>query len=167
MKHLRLGICGFGAIGRLVLKLAVERGHEVVSVVDIDEKVVGKDAGEVAGIGRLGVNVSSSLAGLENADVVVHATGSYLDRVFDQVVSIIERGVNVVSTSETLAYPYYRYPVLAKKLDELARMYGVVVIGTGINPGFLLDTLVVTLSSAVTSVKRIRAVRSLDAAKRR
>ncbi|MEM0000568.1 MAG: dihydrodipicolinate reductase [Desulfurococcaceae archaeon] len=167
MKHLRLGICGFGAIGRLVLKLAVERGHEVVSVVDIDEKVVGKDAGEVAGIGRLGVNVSSSLAGLENADVVVHATGSYLDRVFDQVVSIIERGVNVVSTSETLAYPYYRYPVLAKKLDELARMYGVVVIGTGINPGFLLDTLVVTLSSVVTSVKRIRAVRSLDAAKRR
>lgn len=164
---MKLGIYGFGAIGRLVLKLAVERGHRVVSVIDVDERIVGKDAGEVAGIGKLGVSVSNSLTELENADVVVHATGSYLDNVFRQLVDMTERGVNVVSTSETLAYPYYRYPVLAKKLDELARMYGVVIIGTGINPGFLLDTLVVTLSSTITSVKRIRAVRSLDAARRR
>lgn len=164
---MRLGIYGFGAIGRLILKLAIERGHEVVSVIDIDERIVGKDAGEVAGIGKLGVAVSKSLNGVEEADVVIHATGSYLDKVLNQVTSIIERGVSVVSTCETLAYPYYRYPVLAKKLDELARAYGVVVIGTGINPGFLLDTLVVALSSTITSVKKIKATRSLNAARRR
>ncbi|MEM1696114.1 MAG: dihydrodipicolinate reductase, partial [Desulfurococcaceae archaeon] len=65
------------------------------------------------------------------------------------------------------AFPYYRYPVLARKIDEIARDYGVVVVGTGINPGFLLDTLVAVLSSTVPAVKRVVAVRSLDAAKRR
>ncbi|MEM4487760.1 MAG: dihydrodipicolinate reductase [Desulfurococcaceae archaeon] len=167
MVVLKIGIYGFGAIGRLLYKYAISRGHEVVSVVDIDEKFLGKDAGEISGIGRQGVLVSSSLTGIEEADVVIHATGSYLDKVFDQIVSLVESGVNVVSTCETLAYPYYRYPVLSKRLDELSRGYGVVVIGTGINPGLLMDTLVVAVSSSLPSVKKIKVVRSLDAAKRR
>ena len=164
---MRIGIYGFGAIGRLLFKYAVERGHNIVSVVDIDEKLIGKDAGEIAGIGKYGVLVSKSLTGLEEVDVVLHATGSYLDRVYSEIVSLVKHGVNVVSTCETLSYPYYRYPVLAKAIDELAKNYGVLVIGTGINPGFLLDTLVVALSTTVPSVKRIKAIRSLDAAKRR
>lgn len=164
---MKLGIIGFGAIGRLIFKLAIERGHEIVSVIDIDESIVGKDSGEVAGIGKIGVLVSRSLNNVEAADVVIHATGSYLDKIFPQLIRLIERGINVISTCETLAFPYYRYPVLAKKLDELARAYGVVILGTGINPGFLLDTLVVALSTTFTSVKKIKATRSLDAAKRR
>lgn len=164
---MRLAIYGFGAIGRLVYKYAISRGHEVVTVIDIDERIVGKDAGELSGLGRQGITVNKSLTGIEDADVVIHATGSYLDKVFDQLTSLVERGLNVVSTCETLAYPYHRYPVLAKRLDELARGYGVVVIGTGINPGLLMDTLVVTVSSSLPSVKRVKVVRSLDAAKRR
>jgi len=164
---MRIGVYGFGAIGRLVTRLLVERGHEIVGVVDIDERIVGRDVGEVLGIGRIGVEVSKGISVLETADVVIHATGSYLDKIYSQIVSVVEIGVNVISTCETLAYPYYRYPVLAKRLDELARTYGVVVIGTGINPGFIFDTLVVLLASSVPNVTWIRAVRSLDAAKRR
>lgn len=164
---MKVGIYGFGSIGRLLARVAVQRGHEVVGAVDIDEGIVGKDIGELAGLGKYGVEVSRSIEDLADADVVLHATGSYLDRVYHQLESIIQMGISVVSTCETLAFPYYRYPVLARSLDEKARAYGALVIGTGINPGFLLDTLVAVLSSPVPVVRRIRAVRSLDAAKRR
>jgi 4-hydroxy-tetrahydrodipicolinate reductase len=164
---LRIGIYGFGSIGRLLLKTAIRRGHEVVSVVDIDEGIIGRDAGELAGLGKIGVLVTRDTNTLSEADVVLHATGSYLDKVYPQLVELIEMGLNTVSTCETLAYPYYRYPVLARKLDELAVENGVAVIGTGVNPGFLLDTLVVAISSTSNLIKRIKATRSLDAAKRR
>lgn len=164
---MRVGIFGFGSIGRLLAYVSIKRGHEVIGVVDIDEKIVGRDVGEVLGMESYGVYVSKDVATLSEADVVLHATGSYLTDVYHQIARVVEMGVNVVSTCETLSYPYYRYPVLARKLDELARDYGVVLLGTGINPGFLLDTLVAVLSAPVPIIRRIKAIRSLDASRRR
>lgn len=133
---MKVGIYGLGSIGRLLALTALRRGHELVSAIDIDERIVGRDVGEVIGVERLGVVVSRDVGSLAEADVVLHATGSYLDRVFDQLVSVVDLGIDVVSTCETLAYPFYRYPVLARRLDELARRRGVAVIGTGSTPGF-------------------------------
>jgi hypothetical protein len=164
---LRVGFYGFGAIGRLAARLALKRGYEVVGVVDIDKSILGKDVGDVLGVGSIGVKITNDISSLMGADVAIHATGSYLDRVFDQIVSIARLGVDVVSTCETLSYPYYRYPVLATRLDEIAKRYGVAIIGAGINPGFLFDTLVVTIAASLPAVKKIRVIRSLDAAKRR
>ncbi|MCS7107411.1 MAG: hypothetical protein NZ902_04845 [Acidilobaceae archaeon] len=163
-----IGIYGFGHIGRLVAKVALERGYELSGVVDIDPKLIGRDVGEVLGIGeKLGVHVTSDPGELAYSDVVVHSTGSYLDKVYDQLVKLIDLEVNVLSTCETLSFPYYRYPTLAKRLDEKALRRNVTVLGSGINPGFLLDALLVVLSAPFDGVKRIHAVRSLDAAKRR
>ena len=165
---MRIGVYGFGSIGRLVAKLAIDWGWEIAGVIDIDPHVVGRDVGEVLGLGeKIGVEVSRDIDALATADVVIHATGSYLDKVFNQIVSVVDMGIDVVSTCETLAYPYYRYPVLARKLDSIAKSRGVAVIGTGINPGFLLDTLAIVLSAPFNAVKSIKAIRSVDAAKRR
>lgn len=165
---MRIGIYGFGAIGRLIAREALERGIEVVAAIDINPEIVGRDIGEILGLDkRLGVTVSNDPSALRGVDVVIHATGSYLDKVYPQLVKAIESGADVVSTCETLAYPYYRYPSLARKLDALARARGVSVIGTGINPGFLLDTLAIALATPLGVVERIVAIRSLDAAKRR
>lgn len=162
-----IGIYGFGSIGRLIAREAVERGHEIVGVVDIDRDLVGKDVGDLLGIGSLGIEVTDDVDVLANADVVIHATGSYLDKVFNQIVYVLGMGIDVVSTCETLAYPYYRYPVLAIKLNEVALDSGVAVLGTGINPGFLLDTLVTVVASSISSIKYVKAIRSVDASKRR
>jgi len=164
---MKVGIYGFGSIGRLIARVALERGHKLVAAVDINEELVGKDAGELLGRGALGVKVSSDPNVLSSADIVLHATGSYLDKVYDQLETAIDLGKSVVSTCETLSYPYYRYPALARKLDEKARNAGVYVIGTGINPGFLLDALVATLAAPFHTLKSLKAVRSIDAAKRR
>ncbi len=164
---MRVGIYGFGAIGRLLALTAIERGHEVVGAVDVREDLVGKDVGSVLGVGNLGTFVSNSVSSLADADVVLHATGSLLDRVYDQLISIVRMGLPVVSTCETLSYPYYRYPVLARDLDRLARDYGSAVIGAGVNPGYIWDALVVTFGAIVPVIRKITAVRSFDAASRR
>lgn len=164
---MKIGIYGFGAIGRLLALTAIERGHEVVGAIDVREDLIGKDVGSLLGVGNLGIPVSNNVNSLANADVVLHATGSFLDKVYDQLVSIVKMGIPVVSTCETLSYPYYRYPVLARSLDILAREYGSVVIGAGVNPGYIWDALVVTLSAVVPVVKKVTAVRSFDAARRR
>ncbi|MCS7111262.1 MAG: dihydrodipicolinate reductase [Ignisphaera sp.] len=165
---MKIGIYGFGAMGKIIAKAAIERRYEIVAVVDIDSNLVGRDAGLAMGLDeKLGISVSSDTAVLANADIVVHATGSYLDKVFNQIALVVDMGVDIVSTCETLAYPYYRYPVLARKLDDLAKARGVTVLGTGVNPGFLLDTLAMVLAASFNSIRKIRAVRSIDAAKRR
>ncbi len=165
---MNIGVYGFGAIGRLIAKSAFERGLEVSAVIDINPELVGRDIGDILGLGeRVGVRVSSDPKALRGVDVVLHATGSYLDRVYGQLIKSIDAGADVVSTCETLAYPYYRYPSLARKLDARAKGRGVTIIGTGINPGFLLDTLVIAVATPLGVVDRIHAVRSLDAAKRR
>ncbi len=163
-----VGLYGFGAIGQLVARKALELGFDIAAVIDINPSLVGRDIGEILGLEeRVGVRVSSDPKALKGVDVVLHATGSYLDRVYGQLVESIEAGADVVSTCETLAYPYYRYPDIARMLDSKAKSRGVTVIGTGINPGFLLDTLAITLAAPLGFIRRVKAVRSLDAAKRR
>lgn len=163
-----IGIYGFGSIGRLLAKYAIKRGHEIIGVIDINEEIIGRDIGEIIGLDReYGVNVSRDPSELVDADIVFHATSSYLDIVYPQLLRLIELGLNTISTCETLAYPYYRYPVLARKLDEAAKTRSVTILGTGINPGFLLDTLVIILSSPLPDITRVKAIRSLDAGKRR
>ncbi|MEM4631534.1 MAG: hypothetical protein QXN05_03530 [Acidilobaceae archaeon] len=167
MASLLIGIYGFGSIGRLIAKEAVYRGFEIVGIVDIDPAIVGKTAGELLGVKDVSVKVSNDISTLRGAEVIIHATGSYLDKVYDQLAASLKLGADVISTCETLAYPWFRYPVLARKLDEIAVKNGVAILGTGINPGFLLDALVVTLSASVSGVKKVVAKRSVDAASRR
>ena len=166
----RVAIYGLGSIGRLIAKELLKRDHEIVAVVDIDPNKVGKDVGVLLGLeGELGVKVTNDPNVLKEVkpQVTLHATGSYLDKVFDQLLYIIDSGSHVISTCETLAYPYYRYPELAKLLDEKSREHGVVVLGSGVNPGFIFDTLLILLTAVCSRVDRISAKRIIDVSKRR
>ncbi|MCD6313291.1 MAG: NAD(P)-binding domain-containing protein [Thaumarchaeota archaeon] len=165
---MRVAVYGFGEIGRILALTALRRGHEIVGAVDIDPRLLGRDVGEILGVERIGVKVTKDVEeGLRECEVILHATGSYLPAVYGQLAEGIRLGKSVVSTCETLAYPYYRYPVLARRLDDLAKSRGSTLIGSGINPGFLLDALAVVLSAPFPILKRIKAKRSLDASKRR
>jgi 4-hydroxy-tetrahydrodipicolinate reductase len=91
----------------------VERaGLELVGGVDIDLAKVGKDVGEVIGLRHpLGFTVADKLAQTDaNADVVLHATGSYFALFKDQVIEILEAGLDVVSTAEELSSPGWPIP---------------------------------------------------------
>ena len=156
-------IYGFGPIGRLIAECCAKRGINVVGAVDINPELKGRKLSEF-GIQSDGV-ISDRLE--FEGDVAFLCTGSYLDRVYPQIEECLRKGFNVISTCETLSYPGYRYPELAEKINSLAVENGKTVLGTGINPGFLLDALVVFLSAPFTEVERIKAVRCIDALKRR
>jgi len=172
MEKVRIVLYGVGAVGSSIAKFLLEKeGVEIVGAIDVAEEKVGKDLGEVLGVGkRLGIVVSNdpdAVLSSVKADIMVHSTASFLRQVYSQIAKALEQGINVVSTCEELAYPYATEPELARKLDELAKENGVTVLGTGINPGFLMDTLVITLTSVCQKVERIKVVRMINSATRR
>ena len=163
---------GLGPIGAEALRLAAGRpGLRVVGAVDVDPAKAGRDAGEVAGLDRaLGVAVSADAKqalAAARPDVVVHCTGSFLAGVLPQLRGIIAAGAYVVSTCEELAYPWPRHAALADELDRAAREAGVAVLGTGVNPGFVMDLLPLALGAVTARVRAVRVTRVVDAAPRR
>jgi 4-hydroxy-tetrahydrodipicolinate reductase len=172
MQNVKIVLYGVGAVGTMIAKFLLQKkGVEIVGAVDIAENKVGKDLGEVLSLEKkLGIKVSSDIDTiLEKAkpDIAIHTTSSFLKDTFPQLAAIVKHGVNVVSTCEELSYPQVSEPILAEKLDTLAKNYDATVLGTGINPGFLMDTLVITLTAPCQRVERIIATRVMNAATRR
>ena len=95
---------------------------------------------------------------------MVVCTNSFTRDVYDKLVFVMERGMNVITSAEEMAYPQAQEPELAAKLDEIARRNGVTVLGTGINPGLIMDLLVILWTGACESVDHIvsRRVNSLS-----
>ncbi|MCW4049382.1 MAG: hypothetical protein NWE89_06545 [Candidatus Bathyarchaeota archaeon] len=173
MKNVKVVSYGIGVIGRrLATHLLTKEGVKIVGAVDINPEIVGKDLGEVLGKEKIGVlitNDADKVLKETKPDVVVHTTMSYIRQTFDQFEQIMKHGVNVVSTCEELSYPYDtpEGTEYAKKLDEIAKKYGATLLGTGINPGFLMDTLPTFLSGVCEEVNTIYISRQMDAATRR
>lgn len=173
MENVKVVSFGIGVIGRrLAEHLLSKRDVEIVGAIDIDPNKVGKDLGEVLGRKKLGVVISSDVDRVISStkpDVVVHTTMSYLKDTFGQFEQLLKHGVNVVSTCEELSYPYdtEKGREYAKKLDALAEANCATILGTGINPGFLMDTLPITLTGACTRVDTIYVTRQMNAATRR
>jgi len=164
---------GVGVIGGLTAKFILEhkqRQLNLVGAYDIDPKKVGRDLGAVIGAGHTtGIKVSDDLdrALTGGVDVAIHTTSSYLKGAYPQLDSIVTRGVDVVSSCEELSYPYVVDRPLSAKLDMLAKKHGATVLGTGINPGFLMDALPIALTAPCESIKGIRITRRMNAATRR
>jgi hypothetical protein len=163
---------GLGPIGSAVARHAVERqGVELVGGVDIDPAKVGRDTGEVIGLGRsLGFPVAATLdqvlAGAP-ADAVLHTTSSYFPLFRDQIMQILEAGLDVVSTAEELSFPWLAHPEAACDIDAAARRAGKTVLGTGVNPGFVMDTLPLVLTGICQQVDHVEVTRLINASTRR
>ena len=163
---------GVGPIGASILKLMREKeAIEIIGAIDSDPAKIGKDVGEVVGApdAPWGIKVSGDTAGIleQSADVVMHTTSSSLPKVMDQLLAAMEVGSCVVSTCEELSYPYRTYPELAAQLDKAAKDNGVALVGTGVNPGFVMDKMVITLAAVSQRIDHAKALRIVDASKRR
>src|SRR5262249_60951947 len=139
-------VMGLGFIGQEIAK-AAHASPEVrlVGAVDRSPLLVGRKVGELIGVASVAFQVSAELdeaLGRHRGAVLLHATGSQLPQVMEQLLEAIRAGVSVVSTCEELAFPYLRHPQLAERLEREAKKASVSVLGTGVNPGFVLDRLV-------------------------
>ena len=167
---LRVVQYGCGVIGCSVVKLAAKKPDiDIVGAIDIVN--AGKDLGDIAGLNRkLGVIISDEADKVlleAKPDVVLHTTGSSLESVYPQLSDVIRAGANIVSSCEELSYPYRKQHELANSLDKLAKEYRVTVLGTGVNPGFLMDAWPLFMTAVCQDVQSIKVSRIQDASVRR
>lgn len=174
-KTIRVVQYGIGPIGQECIRTILAKENtgllKLVGAIDIDPAKIGKDVARIVGLDEpSGVIVSGDAEHVlqdSRADVVLHATSSFLDRVQDQLVQCVRAGVHVVSSTEELSYPYDRHPELSVDLAGLAAEHGVVIVGTGVNPGFAMDTLALTATGVCSDVHELHVERVVDAGKRR
>jgi hypothetical protein len=169
-RKIRVVHFGVGPIGAGIVRLAAcKPGLEIVGAIDLANVV--NDLGEVAGVGRrLQVPIGGDAAEVlrrTRPDVVLHATGSEVEKIFPQLEAVIRSGARVVSTCEELSYPFRTHPGPAAAIDRLAREHEVAVVGTGVNPGFLMDTWPLAMTAVCQEVSAVRVERVQDASLRR
>ena len=171
-KKIRAIQYGVGPIGASIAMLLREKQSvEICGAIDNDPAKVGRDLGEVVGASDApwGVTVSDNAGEVlsQAADIVMHTTSSSLEKVADQLIECLKAGSCVVSTCEELSYPYRTHPELAEQIDKEAKDWGVALVGTGVNPGFVMDKLVITLAAVSQRIEHAKALRIVDASKRR
>jgi hypothetical protein len=171
-KKIRAIQYGVGPIGASIARLMREKqAIEICGAIDTDPAKIGRDLGEVVGAADApwGVKISGDAKEVleQAADIVIHSTSSSLPKVMDQLLACLEAEACIVSTCEELSYPYRTYPELSAKLDAAAKDWGVALVGTGVNPGFVMDKLVVTLAAVSQRIEHAKALRIVDASKRR
>jgi len=163
---------GLGPIGAAIVKqVAARPGFKIVGAIDIDPAKVGRDVGDVVGLPRrVGAKVSDDAAkALKSAkpDIVVLCTSSSIKKVMPQIETVLNAKTPIVSTTEELAYPGYTHIRLARQIHALAKKKKVAVLGTGVNPGFAMDTLPIALTAVCERVDRVVVNRVQDARIRR
>jgi 4-hydroxy-tetrahydrodipicolinate reductase len=94
-------------------------------------------------------------------------TSSYFDLFKAQILEILEAGLDVVSTAEELSFPWLAHPQDAAEIDAAARRAGKTVLGTGVNPGFIMDSLPLFLTAICQRVDRVDITRVVNASTRR
>ena len=169
---IRVLMYGLGPIGAAVARqVASRKGFQIVGAVDIDRAKIGLDLGQVIGLDKkLRIRVTNDAAGAIKTgkpDVAVLCTSSSLKKVMPQIEAVLKKKVAIVSTTEELSYPVGKNRALAKKIDALAKKAKVAVVGTGVNPGFAMDALPITLTGICERVDSIRVDRIQDARSRR
>ena len=170
MPSIRAVSFGLGPIGSEIARVAATRpGIQLVGAVDVDPSKVGRSLREVAGAPS-DVPVAPTLdeaLGDGSADVLLHSTTSSLSAAWGQLAGAVARGISVVSTCEELSYPWRTQGGLAREIDTAARASGARVLGTGVNPGYAMDTLPLALTAPCQLVRRVEVERVVDAGTRR
>ncbi len=170
MKNVKVIIWGLGAMGGGLAKmLSKKQGVDIVGAVGRGKKIGKSMYDLVPGLERgdrpdVIVGAAEDVIKPGAADIVLVCTNSFMDEVMDKLVFVMEQKINVISSAEELAYPWYKYPEYSKKLDEVAKKNGVTCLGTGVNPGLIMDLMVLLWTAACEDVSHItsRRVNSLS-----
>lgn len=175
---IRIMQIGLGPIGLGVVRRLLENpGVLVVGAIDPASDKAGRKLSALFGNGQVpaGADEITVLPSLgraiseikEKPMIAIHTTGSFLSNVAPQIIELVENKLNVVSTTEELSYPWWHHPAESREIDECARENNVTVLGTGVNPGFVMDLFPIFISGVSASVDSVFVERIVDAGKRR
>lgn len=165
---------GLGPLGKMIIGDFVTRSlGRVAGVVDVNPRLVGQRVRDtIPGAGDSSVLASirealDAAGGRARVDAAVVATSSDLSRCMPTLRELLALGMPIVSTCEELLWPWLRHEAAAKELDAMCAAHGGRLVGTGVNPGFMMDTLPVVLTAVSRRVERVHVERVQDASTRR
>ncbi|MBY8989758.1 MAG: dihydrodipicolinate reductase [Candidatus Lokiarchaeota archaeon] len=163
---------GLGPMGKIITSLLLKRQNILLrGVVDINPQLIDKKLSDLVDCDKdIDLIIESDLNAVlsrEKADVVIIATSSSVEKIFPTIEKVVKSGIHVISICEELPYPFQYQAELSKKIDILAKDNNVTVVGTGINPGYLMDLLPIVLTAPLQSVNSIKVTRMMNSAKRR
>lgn len=163
-ENIKVIIWGLGSMGKGMAELLLsKKGVDIVGAVARGEKI-GKSMYTHLNLDRCSRNdvIMGSFEDVitENAaDIVLICTDSFTKGAYEKIKFALEKKINVITTAEEMAYPQAQEPELSKEIDRIAKENKVTVLGTGINPGLIMDLLVITLTGACYDVEHIEAKR--------
>lgn len=161
--HPRVLLVGLGAVGRAVgTRLATGARSDVVGAVDVAVGVAGTELAAIIPGAAPGARVRAAVADAPDADIAFVATTSFAAQVEPTIADLLDRGMNVVTICEELGFGFYDHAEIARRLDDRARAAGLSVLATGCNPGILLDTLPMLLSSLTSDVTKVTLRRTAE-----
>lgn len=134
---------GCGKMGRILMRYLMDKGAQIVGAIDMDDSVVDKDIGEIAGLNRnTGIKVKRHQdTVLDNcdADIAILALQSYLPDMHKPILECVTRGINVITTAEEALFPWTTSPAICNQLDALAKRTGCTIVGSGMQDVFWVN----------------------------
>lgn len=162
---------GLGSMGSGIAKMILgKKGFTIVGAIDMDPNKVGKKLCNILDLEENEDNCCIVMDKPEQvikkgfADVCMIATASFTKMVFPLIKMAAEAGMNVVTTAEEMSYPKVLDPELSEKMDEIAKANNISILGTGVNPGFIMDLIVIALTGVCDKVDNINVSRINDLA---
>ncbi len=165
---------GFGTIGQPIAKVILERDNlHLSAVVDTEPTFKGKTVEDVLELDTK--STTHIYESIEEAfshsdttpDLALILTVSDIERILPVIKDCLAAGMDVLSICEELSYPHLKYPEISSQIDKAARESGKSVLGTGINPGYLMDLLPIVITAPCQQVNGIHVIRVLDSGRRR
>lgn len=166
---IRVIILGTGQMGCGAARLVLQKpGLKLVGAFARRPHRAGRDLGQLIGLEQtLSLPVAVDLEALiaeTQPDIAIQATCSTVTDAMSEITTLIGQGVNVISIAEEMVNARHYAPHIAEQMHWQAVRQGVSVLGTGVNPGFVLDLLVIALTGVCADIQTIRASRINDLA---
>jgi len=164
---------GFGPLGIQTARYISQKSTvKTVAVVDTNPVLFEISLSEISVELSHDITIKGSVAAAlesldEKPDIALVTTVSSLKDFIPQIEELAVFGLPVISTCEELSYPWNLQPDLSNRLDKLCKKHSIACLGTGVNPGFLMDYLPMVLSTVCRDVKSISITRVQDATSRR
>ena len=152
-----------GNVGKRVIRGIAERDNlELVGLLVLSESKRGQDAGEIAGIGQLGVEATLSIEEILDidADVVIHTPlpslvyGDEPQADVDNFCRLLASGKNVITTVGYM-YPSVHGPEIVQQIEDACARGHASFHGTGANPGWVGDVLPLTMSACSKTIHQV------------
>jgi len=162
---------GLGPLGiRIIQDLYKRKLGTVIAAVDINPQYVGKKLSEIVPGIDCDVRVMASLddySAWDQTDAALVTTSSDLRKCAETFRQLLPHQEAVITTCEEAVWPWLRHQALADELDTLCKKHNSKLLGTGVNPGAMMDMVPVFATCVCQSVKKIEIHRIQDATSRR